>query len=170
MPTAFIETDDGIFAAAFSEKGLARLNFPDGKRDRCVAGDGVWPELHRWSRTTEHALKSILAGEIPETLPPFDLSAGTEFQQNVWNALRRIPAGQTRSYAEVARAIGRPRAVRAVGQACGANPIPVLVPCHRVVAAGGKLGGFSGGLEWKQKLLARESGICAVKILVLNGS
>jgi len=168
MPTTLIETADGIFAAIFSEKGLARLTFPE--RVLCVAGDGVSPELHRWSRATEHALKLILAGQIPETLPPLDLSAGTEFQQNVWNALRQIPSGQTRSYAEVARAIGRPRAMRAVGQACGANPIPVLVPCHRVVAARGKLGGFSGGLGWKQKLLERESDGCAAKMLVRAGS
>ena len=65
--------------------------------------------------------------------------------------------GQTFSYGEVAKAIGRPKAVRAVGGACGANPIPVLIPCHRVLAAGGKIGGFSGGLDWKRTLLAREN-------------
>jgi len=70
--------------------------------------------------------------------------------------LRKIAPGQTKSYAQVARTIGRPGAVRAVGQACGANPIPVVIPCHRVLAAGGKLGGFSGGLDWKRKLLLRE--------------
>jgi O-6-methylguanine DNA methyltransferase len=70
--------------------------------------------------------------------------------------MRRISCGQTQSYGEIAKAIGKPKAVRAVGGACGANPIPVLVPCHRVLAAGGKIGGFSGGLDWKRKLLARE--------------
>jgi len=70
--------------------------------------------------------------------------------------MQRIPAGHTRSYGELAADIGKPKAVRAVGGACGANPIPLLVPCHRVLAAGGKIGGFSGGLDWKRKLLARE--------------
>ena len=70
--------------------------------------------------------------------------------------MQEIPFGQTRSYGEIARAIGRPKGMRAVGGACGANPIPVLVPCHRVLAAKGKLGGFSGGLDWKRTLLERE--------------
>jgi O-6-methylguanine DNA methyltransferase len=89
-------------------------------------------------------------------LPPLDLSGGTGFQQRVWRALRRIGWGRTKSYAQVAEAIGSPTAVRAVGGACGANPIPVLVPCHRVLAANLRLGGFSGGLNWKRTLLARE--------------
>ena len=70
--------------------------------------------------------------------------------------MRKISMGQTKSYGEIARAIGRPKAVRAVGGACGANPIPVLIPCHRVLAANGKIGGFSGGLDRKYDLLARE--------------
>jgi O-6-methylguanine DNA methyltransferase len=84
------------------------------------------------------------------------LSNGTTFQRQVWNTLRKIARGRTKSYGEIARAIGKPKAVRAVGGACGANPIPVLVPCHRVVAANKKLGGFSGGLDWKRELLVRE--------------
>ena len=108
-----------------------------------------------WHRTTETALKHILAGREPKHLPPLDL-AGTAFQKSVWIALRKIAFGKTKSYGEIARAIGRPKAVRAVGGACGANPVPVLVPCHRVLAANKKLGGFSGGLDWKRKLLARE--------------
>ena len=103
----------------------------------------------------ETALKNILAGNAPEEFPPLDL-AGTAFQKKVWNALRKISLGKTKSYGEIARAIGRPKAVRAVGGACGANPVPVLVPCHRVLAANKKLGGFSGGLNWKHTLLARE--------------
>ena len=104
---------------------------------------------------TETALKNILAGRKPKNLPPLDL-AGTEFQKSVWNALRKISFGKTKSYGEIARTIGRAKAVRAVGGACGANPVPVLVPCHRVLAANKKLGGFSGGLDWKRKLLALE--------------
>jgi O-6-methylguanine DNA methyltransferase len=153
-----IRTRDGQFAARYSEDGLAKLSFPNGRADPPVGQDArqrVPVTIRRWHRDTEIALKSILAGRQPKKLPPLDL-AGTEFQKSVWNALRKIPAGKTKSYGEIARAIGKPKAVRAVGGACGANPIPVLVPCHRVLAANTKLGGFSGGLDWKRKLLARE--------------
>ncbi len=85
-----------------------------------------------------------------------DLSSGTSFQQKVWRALTKIPRGQTRSYAWVARQIGKPKAVRAVGAACGANPVPVIVPCHRVIASDGSFGGFGGGLPMKRQLLRLE--------------
>ena len=115
------------------------------------------PLLSRtWHRAVARAVRQILAGRRPTGLPPLDLRSGTAFQQAVWRALRRITPGTTRSYAEIARAVGSPAAARAVGQACGANPIPLLVPCHRVLASGGKLGGFSGGLAWKRRLLTVE--------------
>lgn len=82
--------------------------------------------------------------------------AGTPFRSRVWEELRRIPYGETISYAELARRIGRPRAFRAVANACGANPLPIIIPCHRVVASGGKPGGYTGGLDIKQTLLAIE--------------
>jgi len=87
---------------------------------------------------------------------PLDLRAGTAFQQVVWRMLQTIPYGETRSYAWVARQIGKPKATRAVGAACGANPVPIVVPCHRVVGSDGSLGGFSGGLALKRRLLALE--------------
>ncbi len=164
MKTPLVErpiiTRDGKFLARYSEKGLAELNFPS-KNDR--ADLPVGPDARRrvptkvstWHRATETALKKILAGGKPKNLPPLDLS-GTEFQKSVWSALRKISPGKTKSYGEIAQAIGKPNAVRAVGGACGANPIPVLIPCHRVLAANKKLGGFSGGLDWKRRLLARE--------------
>jgi O-6-methylguanine DNA methyltransferase len=153
-----ISTSTGRFIARYSEKGLAELNFPS--REALVApkrseGGRVPAKIHDWHRATATALKKILAGHPAKNFPPLDL-AGTEFQKSVWKALRKIPAGRTKSYGEIAQAIGRPKAVRAVGGACGANPVPVLVPCHRVLAANKKLGGFSGGLNWKRKLLARE--------------
>jgi O-6-methylguanine DNA methyltransferase len=150
-----LATPDGEFVAYYSEAGLAGLNFPE-------TGQGaVWnaaapAPVRAWHRMSAAALQAVLAGRAPGDLPPLDLSAGTAFQQSVWQALRQIRFGQTRSYGEVARAIGKPKALRAVGGACGANPIPVLVPCHRVLAANQKIGGFSGGLAWKRKLLARE--------------
>jgi methylated-DNA-[protein]-cysteine S-methyltransferase len=88
-----------------------------------------------------------------------DLSAGTPFQQKVWRVLQTIPHGQTRSYAWVAKEIGRPTAVRAVGAACGANPVGIIVPCHRVAASDGSLGGYTGGLKWKRRLLKLEGAI-----------
>jgi O-6-methylguanine DNA methyltransferase len=182
MKTQFVElpisTRDGIFLARYSEKGVAGLSFPVGRASSRAAksrrrGDEsqispasnglvrdssrrlLQNKIRNWHRTTKSALKNILTGGKPKILPPLDL-AGTEFQKSVWNALRKISAGKTKSYGEIAQAIGKPKAVRAVGGACGANPVPVLVPCHRVLAANKKLGGFSGGLDWKRKLLASE--------------
>jgi len=81
---------------------------------------------------------------------------GTEFQLRVWNALREIPHGETRSYADIARRIGRPKAVRAVGAANGSNPVAIVVPCHRVIGANGTLTGYGGGLEKKEWLMKHE--------------
>ena len=151
-----IATTDGEFMAGYSETGLAELSFPSN-RTAAVTNEAPVPAAVRaWHRLTSAAVQAILAGRAPEALPPFDLSRGTEFQQAVWAGMCRIQFGQTQSYGELAAAIGNPKAVRAVGGACGANPIPVLVPCHRVLAAQQKLGGFSSGLDWKRKLLARE--------------
>jgi len=159
MATASIQTAEGTFTAHFSGNGLAALDFPRGETVSRMATNELPAPWNSWLRLTERALEQALAGKTPDRLPPLDLSSGTEFQRCVWNALRKIPSGRTKSYAQVAQSIGRPEAVRAVGQACGANPIPVVIPCHRVLAAGGRLGGFSSGLDWKRKLLAREGSI-----------
>jgi O-6-methylguanine DNA methyltransferase len=154
-----IFTSDGQFVARYSENGLAELDFPRVGTPRCgvrTSQRDVPTKIRRWHQATVAALKNVLAGRSPGKSPPLDLSNGTVFQRKVWNALQKIARGRTQSYGEIARAIGKPKAVRAVGGACGANPIPVLVPCHRVLAANGKIGGFSGGLDWKRKLLARE--------------
>ena len=87
---------------------------------------------------------------------PLDLSTGTEFQRTVWRRLRRIKFGKTVNYAALAENVGKPNAARAVGNAVGANPLPIFIPCHRVLAADNKLGGFSGGLGRKRKLLRIE--------------
>lgn len=153
-----IATRDGQFIARYSEKGLAELDFPKVGRasSRATKQDGIPASVRDWHRITESALKNILAGNEPENLPPLDWTGKTDFQKSVWRQMLKIPVGKTKSYGEVAESIGKPKAVRAVGGACGANPIPVLVPCHRVLAAHGKIGGFGGGLEWKRKLLAIE--------------
>ncbi len=159
MKTTFIETDAGVFTARFSRLGLAALEFPDARRKSMVSNltaANSTPRLRGLHELTAAALRAAIAGQTPAQLPPIDLSAGSAFQRRVWEVLRTIPHGKTLAYTEVAAAIGRPKAVRAVGGACGANPVPVLVPCHRVLAAHGGLGGFSGGLDWKRTLLARE--------------
>ncbi len=152
-----IATPEGEFLAEYSAQGLAQLHFPPARTTNPPAATGrAAAAVGTWHRITKAALTAILAGRAPRTFPPLDLSAGTPFQQSVWRAMQEIPFGQTRSYGEIASAIGKPKGVRAVGGACGANPIPVLVPCHRVLAAKGKIGGFSGGLDWKRTLLERE--------------
>lgn len=151
-----LTTADGDFTAALTERGLAGLDFPRGSRTSTASIESLPPQTRKWAQMTARALGRALAGKTLSALPPLDESEATDFQRAVWQALRAIPAGSTRSYAEIAASVGRPRAFRAVGQACGANPIPVLTPCHRAVATGGGLGGFSGGLEWKRRLLERE--------------
>lgn len=89
---------------------------------------------------------------------PLD-AQGSDFQRRVWGALRHIPSGQTRSYAQLAQAIGQPAALRAVGTACGANPVAVLIPCHRVLRSDGTLGGYHWGMELKRQLLRREQSV-----------
>jgi methylated-DNA-[protein]-cysteine S-methyltransferase len=101
-------------------------------------------------------LRRYFDGQPVEFIDELDISSGTPFQQRVWQAARRIPWGETRSYQWIASEIGQPKAARAVGQALGRNPLPVIIPCHRVLASNGKLGGFSGGLEIKRRLLSLE--------------
>jgi len=150
-----IKTSDGEFRARYTADGLARLNFPDDVKEKNVTPK-VPATVRTWHRLTEQAVKATLSGRPVKEWPPLDWTGTTEFQQTVWRELLKIPCGQTKSYGEIAQAIGKPKAVRAVGTACGANPVPVLVPCHRVLAASGKLGGFSGGLDRKRLLLTAE--------------
>ena len=153
-----ITTADGNFVARYSEKGLAEIDWPKaGKTNGHAVNQKQVPlQILRWHRTASDAMKKILAGRDAKALPPLDWAGKTEFQKSVWRQMLKIPAGKTKSYGEIAGAIKNPKAVRAVGGACGANPIPVLVPCHRILAANKKIGGFSGGLEWKRSLLERE--------------
>lgn len=159
-----IETQDGTFQAGFSSNGLKELHFPAKRAGRGEEQPvAVHPQMKAWLKMLQGALTRALSGKPAGVLPPLDLD-GTGFQQSVWRVLTGIPAGQTLTYNQVAEAVDRPRAARAVGQACGANPIPVLIPCHRVLASGGTLGGFSGGLDWKIELLKREGVVFARQI------
>jgi len=121
------------------------------------------PSLENEPRNAFAVLGKIPAGaEFFKTLkkkfPNIGTPKGTAFQMAVWGKLKKIPQGQTLTYGEIAAAIGHPKAVRAVGSACGANPLPVFIPCHRVVAANG-LGGFGSGLPWKILLLKMEGAL-----------
>ena len=107
-------------------------------------------------RETLLQLRSYFSGELHRFDLPLE-RVGTEFQQRVWRALQTIPYGEIRTYGQIAAQIGAPRAVRAVGAANGRNPIPIVVPCHRVIGASGNLVGFGGGLDWKRFLLALEA-------------
>ncbi len=101
-------------------------------------------------------LEAYFAGECVDFDWPFDWEQGTPFQQEVWQALRRVPYGETRSYAWIAEQVGRPQAVRAVGNANGRNPFSLVVPCHRIICSDGSIGGYTGGLAIKQRLLEIE--------------
>lgn len=109
-------------------------------------------------RQTFYQLQEYFGGKRKTFELPLLLS-GTDFERTVWDTLRKIPYGETRSYAQIARSIGREKAFRAVGQANHRNPLPIVVPCHRVIASDGKLGGYACGLEAKRKLLALEKAI-----------
>lgn len=161
---ALLPTPLGTFLGHFSAEGLAQLDFPvKSLADEARAAAELPAPFRAWAEQTQTALHAALAGSsrraAKTTLPPLDLSRGTKFRLRVWAELLRIPRGETRSYGEVADELGKRRAARAVGGACGANPVPVLIPCHRVLAANGGLGGFSGGLEWKRRLLALEGAL-----------
>ncbi len=133
-------------AAILWENDRRRFSYLEG-----AAEEGGHPILAE----TIRQLDAYFAGRLEDFSLPLDVE-GTPFQRDVWNALRSIPRGETRSYAEMARQIGRPAAVRAVGAANGRNPISIVVPCHRVIGAAGALTGFAGGLEAKAYLLALE--------------
>lgn len=164
--TTFDSALGEMFIAATS-KGICRLTFDDSEASlrrlfpnaTIVKDDGGLKQL------VEGALVAI---DRPLAAPelPIDV-AGTAFQEAVWRELRKIPPGETRSYAEIAAAIGQPKAVRAVGTANGDNHVAVLIPCHRVIRSDGTLGGYGGGLDRKRKLLAAEGGLAEAPRLPL---
>lgn len=151
----------GRVLVAATERGVCFVDL--GARDadltRRLLGEFPFAEFERirsgktveWSR----AIVDYLRGESKEIDVPLDVS-GSQFQRRVWAALRRIPRGETRSYSEIARGIGVPQGARAVAQACAANPVPVVTPCHRVIEKSGRLGGYARGIRRKRQLLRLE--------------
>ncbi|BDG09802.1 methylated-DNA--[protein]-cysteine S-methyltransferase [Anaeromyxobacter paludicola] len=142
----------GPIAVEASDEGVCALHLGA----RTPARPPVSALTRRHVEDALAALEDYFAGRAPPRLPAFDLR-GTEFERTVWEELLRIPFGETRTYGEIALALGRPGAARAVGAANGRNPVAILVPCHRVVQAGGRLGGYAGGLDAKRWLLAHEA-------------
>ena len=158
----------GRVLVAATERGLCAVNVGDSDAALLSELKDEFPRarISRVDEGRDEWLSSVVAriarqfeGKSDETqpLPPLDIAA-TAFQWRVWNALTRIPAGETRSYGEIARAIGAPKAARAVGRACGSNKLALIVPCHRVVREDGTPGGWRWGAARKQRLLERERG------------
>lgn len=150
-----IDSIVGNLLLTADDQCLTRVCFEVSRNRPPLEDDWKEHPSHPVLKTARHQLEEYFAGKRRT----FDLPLGpqgTPFQQSVWNALRTIPYGETQSYGDIARAIGKPKAVRAVGAANGANPLPIVVPCHRVVGADGSLTGFGGGLPHKKRLLALE--------------
>ena len=148
-----VESPVGPLLLVGDEAGLRQILFVNGRHR--AKPDPEWMEDPKPFKETIAQLKAYFAGERED----FDLTLapeGTEFQQKVWKRLCEIPFGETVSYGEIARKIGNPQASRAVGLANGSNPIPIVIPCHRVIGSNGKLTGYGGGLPIKEKLLALE--------------
>lgn len=150
-----LPTRCGDLLVAINEHGLVHVDF--------VAGLRALPDMNDWQQDAASLapflaeFDAYFAGRLQRFSLPL-AARGTAFQQAVWQALCDIPYGETRSYSDIARAIGKPEAVRAVGAANGRNPLSIIVPCHRVIGQNGSLTGYAGGLEIKKVLLALERG------------
>jgi methylated-DNA-[protein]-cysteine S-methyltransferase len=155
-----IETPFGLFAAWVDEAGrLLRFRFRNDDAERldreAEQNPGALAEVHRQVAEYSSGKRQIFEFEL--------LPGGTEFDQQVWKALSDIPFGRTVSYGAIAKSIGQPGAARAVGAANNANPIALIVPCHRVIGSDGSLTGFGGGLPLKRRLLEHEARVCGTR-------
>ena len=157
MYYAYTASPIGQLLLAGSADGLQVIGFPQG--DKARRADSGWERYDQLFKKTARQLNEYFAGERRE----FELELtpeGTKFQVQVLEALRGIPYGETRTYRDIAEAVGRPKAVRAVGNANGRNPLPIVIPCHRVIGSDGSLTGFGGGIEIKRYLLDLEQQHC----------
>ena len=154
MRVAILKSPVGFLRLQADEKGLVSLDYMGSIKP----GEKESAKDAAFFRPIEKALRDFFLKHKP--LPKFLKSrlGGTDFQRKVWRAMEKIPYGETRTYGEIAMVVGHPRASRAVGAACGKNPMPLFIPCHRVVASNG-IGGYSNNLEIKRKLLALENSI-----------
>ncbi|MDJ0940413.1 MAG: methylated-DNA--[protein]-cysteine S-methyltransferase [Woeseiaceae bacterium] len=154
MYYCYHDTPIGELLLAGDEDALALIGFPKGSMRRDPEPDWIYNEKPFTDAARQ--LDEYFAGERRDFDLPLRLS-GTEFQVSVLSELQKIPYGETTSYSDIATRIGRPKAVRAVGAANGRNPIPIIVPCHRVIGQSGDLTGFGGGLDTKEALLRLEA-------------
>ncbi|MEV6815312.1 methylated-DNA--[protein]-cysteine S-methyltransferase [Micromonospora sp. NPDC051296] len=150
MRWTMLDSPIGEFSVATNGDSVCGTHFGPVEHAVTEPVDGV-------SRQALAELRAYFAGELSEFGVPVTVLRGSEFERAVWREMTRIPYGETLTYGEVARRVGDPGAARAVGVACNRNPIPVIVPCHRIIGAGGKLVGFGGGLDRKIKLLELEA-------------
>jgi AraC family transcriptional regulator, regulatory protein of adaptative response / methylated-DNA-[protein]-cysteine methyltransferase len=167
MKIRFSTTDTGLGSVlvAATDKGICVVSLRESAEGAEESLRSRFPkaELERDDAGLRHAVDAVaarIAGLPGSESLPLDLQ-GTEFQREVWNQLLAIPAGETKSYLDIAQAINRPKATRAVAQACGANPVAVVVPCHRVIMSDGSIGGYSGLPGVKQALLEAEGALKA---------
>ncbi len=150
-----ISSPVGMLKLVASERGLAAILWENDDPERVRLEQLVEDPTHPILMETERQLADYFAGKLRAFDVPLDFK-GTRFQKGVWAALLTIPFGETRSYGDIARQIGRPTASRAVGAANGKNPISIIAPCHRVIGSTGALTGFAGGLATKEHLLGLE--------------
>ena len=150
-----IDSPVGELKLVASDKGLVAILWENDSPRRVRLSELVEDEQHPVLVETERQLKEYFAGKRKAFSVALDMR-GTRFQKDVWEALLAIPFGETRSYGQLANQLGNPRATRAVGAANGRNPVSIIVPCHRVIGASGKLTGFAGGLDAKARLLGLE--------------
>ncbi|MDF1542841.1 MAG: methylated-DNA--[protein]-cysteine S-methyltransferase [Anaerosomatales bacterium] len=158
-----LDTSLGRLLVAVSARGVCEASFGDDDIAMLAATARRFPGADlELADDRAHTIALAFAAAVEDPAAPVDVRLdlrGTRFQLAVWKALTEIPAGATISYGELARSIGRPTAVRAVAQACGANPVGVVVPCHRVVGADGSLTGYASGIDRKRVLLEREGAL-----------
>jgi len=151
----------GEILATRTEKGLNFITFPQSTWQRFFSALKKDENIHlkkdeKKFSSLKKNLKVYFSGKKIKFKDSLDLTGGTAFQKRVWKAMLKIPSGETRSYGWLARQVGGKNKARAVGAACGANPIPIVIPCHRVIREDGTLGGYGGGLSMKRKLLKIE--------------
>jgi methylated-DNA-[protein]-cysteine S-methyltransferase len=154
MYYCYLNSPIGDLLLAGDDDGLSLIGFPQGKMRHDPEPDWIFNE--KPFAAARQQLEEYFAGERTAFDLPLHLS-GTDFQVQVLQELQRIPYGETTSYGDIAKRIGRPKAMRAVGAANGRNPIPIIVPCHRVIGSSGDLTGFGGGLDTKEALLRLEA-------------
>ncbi|MSS73164.1 MAG: methylated-DNA--[protein]-cysteine S-methyltransferase [Candidatus Latescibacteria bacterium] len=156
-----LRTAFGPLNLVYEEKRLREIRFEGYRRDPAVQGAQIergTPPDHQAARSLIGELSRYFSGVPTQFSTELDFDPYTSFQQTVWRAAQAIPYGCTLTYGRIASDLGRRDAARAVGAALGQNPFPILIPCHRVLGAGGALTGFAGGLEWKRALLSLENG------------